>query len=112
MQKIIISAILFFFTLTQFTFASDVATIDTGDTTWIILSTILVMIMTPGLAFFYSGMVRKKNVISTIVDSYMKLSIISIIWVLWGYTIAFGDSVAGLFGNSDYLFFNNYYYNK
>jgi len=65
------------------------------------------MIMTPGLAFFYSGMVRKKNAVSTIMHSYMKLCVISIVWVLWGYSIAFGESFNGIFGGLNFLGFKN-----
>ncbi len=90
-----------------FTTPAFATEIDTGDTSWVIVSTILVMLMTPGLAFFYSGMVRNKNAISTILHSYMKLSVISIVWVLWGYSLAFGDSVAGFIGNFKYLGFDN-----
>ncbi len=91
----------------QNAFSSNVSNIDSGDTGWVMISAILVMIMAPGLAFFYSGMVRKKNVISTIMHSYMKLCVISIVWVIWGYSIAFGDSYYGLFGDFSFLGFKN-----
>jgi len=81
--------------------------INSGDTGWVMISTILVMIMAPGLAFFYSGMVNKKNVISTILHSYMKLCVISVVWILWGYTIAFGNSFNGLFGGFNFFGFRN-----
>lgn len=72
------------------------ATINSGDTAWLLVSTALVMLMTPGLAFFYGGMVRSKNVLGTIMHSFMILCMISIVWILWGYSLAFGPSI-GLF---------------
>jgi Amt family ammonium transporter len=79
------------------------STIDTGDTAWLLISTALVMLMTPGLAFFYGGMVRKKNVLGTIMHSFFILCTISIVWVLWGYSIAFGPDVRGVIGNLDWI---------
>ena len=70
--------------------------IDTGDTAWVLISTALVMLMTPGLALFYGGLVRRKNVLSTIMHSFFMLALISVIWVLWGYTLAFGPDAGGL----------------
>lgn len=84
-------------------FASDGAQFDSGDTAWLMISTSLVMLMTPGLALFYAGMVRKKNVLGTIMHSFMTLSLISIVWVLWGYTLAFGPDVLGLVGGLKWL---------
>jgi Amt family ammonium transporter len=66
--------------------------IDTGDTSWLIMATALVMLMTPALGFFYGGLVRKKNVLSTIMHSFFSLGIVSVVWVLWGYSLAFGPS--------------------
>ncbi len=77
--------------------------IDKGDTAWLLISTALVMLMTPGLALFYSGMVRKKNVLGTIMQSFFILCLISIQWVLWGYTISFGSDIGGLIGNLNFL---------
>ena len=70
--------------------------IDTGDTAWVLISTALVMLMTPGLALFYGGLVRRKNVLSTIMHSFFMLALVSVIWVLWGYTLAFGPDAGGL----------------
>jgi Amt family ammonium transporter len=85
-------------------FAEDAASaIDTGDTAFIFISTVLVFIMTPGLAFFYGGMVRKKNVLNTMMNSFTIIAIVSIQWVLIGYTIAFGPDVSHLFGNFDWI---------
>ena len=70
--------------------------IDTGDTAWVLISTALVMLMTPGLALFYGGLVRRKNVLGTIMHSFFMLALVSVIWVLWGYTLAFGPDAGGL----------------
>ncbi len=77
--------------------------IDSGDTAWMLVSTALVMLMTPGLAFFYGGMVRKKNVLGTIMQSFVLLCIVSVIWVLWGYTLAFGPDKWGIIGGFDWI---------
>ena len=63
---------------------------DTGDTAWVLMSTALVMLMTPALGFFYGGLVQRKNVLSTIMHSFFILALISVQWVLWGYSLAFG----------------------
>src|SRR3989337_1929840 len=73
--------------------------IDTGDTAWVLVSTALVMLMTPGLALFYGGMVRRKNVLGTIMQSFIILALISVQWVLWGYTLAFGPDKGGIIGS-------------
>jgi Amt family ammonium transporter len=79
-------------------------TIDTGDTAWVLISTALVMLMTPGLALFYGGLVRRKNVLSTIMHSFFILGVVSVTWVLWGYSLAFGpDSGIGIIGRLDWL---------
>ncbi len=72
---------------------------NSGDTAWLLISTALVILMTPGLAFFYGGMVRKKNLLSTIMMSFAILCMISVLWVIYGYTLAFGPDVKGLTGN-------------
>jgi Amt family ammonium transporter len=79
---------------------------DSGDTTFILICSALVMFMTPGLALFYGGMVRAKNILGTLMQSFFALGIVSILWVLVGYTIAFGPDVGGLFGNLDFLGFS------
>lgn len=70
--------------------------IDTGDTAWLLVSTALVLLMTPGLAFFYGGMVRKKNVISTMLQSFICMGLITVLWVVFGFSLAFGEDVGGL----------------
>ncbi|HJS20455.1 MAG TPA: ammonia channel protein, partial [Anaerolineales bacterium] len=77
--------------------------INAGDTAWILIATALVMVMTPALAFFYGGMVRKKNLLSTINLSFITIALISLQWVIIGYTLAFGTSVGGLFGGLEYF---------
>ncbi len=73
--------------------------IDTGDTTWLLISASLVMLMTPGLALFYGGMVRRKNVLGTIMHSFIALAVITIQWILIGYTLSFGPDVNGIIGS-------------
>ncbi len=68
--------------------------IDTGDTAWLIVATALVLFMTPGLAFFYGGLVRGRNAVSTIMFSFMTMAVVSVVWVLWGYSLAFGEGNA------------------
>ena len=78
---------------------------DTGDTAFVLVSSSLVMFMTPGLALFYGGMVRTKNVLGTLMQSMFALGLVSILWVLIGYTLAFGPDVGGLIGGLDFLGF-------
>lgn len=82
--------------------AADAA-IDTGDTAWIMAASALVMLMTPGLAFFYGGMARRKNVLNTIMISFIVLGLVSVQWVLWGYSLAFGPDVANIVGDLSFL---------
>jgi len=76
--------------------------IDTGDTAWLLVSSALVLLMTPALALFYGGMVRKKNVLSTLMHSMAAIPLLSVKWALYGYSIAFGASHWGLFGGLDH----------
>ena len=78
--------------------------INSGDTAFMLVSAALVMFMTPGLALFYGGMVRSKNVLSTIVQSFICLGVVSIIWVFYGYSLAFGPDVKSFIGNLDWAF--------
>ncbi len=73
--------------------------LDSGDTGWMIVASAMVLLMTPGLAYFYGGMVNSKNVISTMLQSFIAMGVISIVWVVVGYSLAFGESVGGIFGN-------------
>lgn len=81
--------------------------VDTGDTAWLLASAALVLLMTPGLAFFYGGMVKKKNVISTMLQSFICMAIVSIIWLFFGFSLAFGDDIGGIIGNPATFFLMN-----
>jgi Amt family ammonium transporter len=82
---------------------NDLATsngkVDLGNVAWMLTATGLVMLMTPGLSFFYGGMVRGKNVISTMLQSFIALAVISLIWVTFGFSLAFGNSIGGVIGD-------------
>jgi len=77
--------------------------INSGDTAWILVSTALVVMMTPALAFFYGGMIRRKNILSTLNMSVIMMGVISLQWVLFGYSLAFGDSIGGFVGGLNFL---------
>lgn len=77
---------------------------NTGDTAFMLIATALVMFMTPGLALFYGGLVRSKNVLATIMQSFICLGLISVVWVFFGYSLAFGPDVGGFIGNLDFAF--------
>jgi Amt family ammonium transporter len=77
--------------------------VDSGDTAWILASAALVMFMTPGLGFFYGGLVRAKNVVGTIMQSFIALALVTVLWVLIGYTLAFGPDKGGLIGGLDFI---------
>jgi len=79
--------------------------VDSGDTAFVLVAAGLVMFMTPGLALFYGGMVRAKNVLGTVMQSMFALGLVSVLWVLIGYTLAFGPDKGGLIGGLDYLGF-------
>ena len=88
--------------------------IDSGSVAWMIVATALVLFMTPGLAFFYGGLVRGKNVISTIMYSFISMGVVSIVWLLWGYSLAFGTAadeaatgINNLIGNFDFIGFRD-----
>src|SRR4030081_1223957 len=81
--------------------------INTGDTAWLLTSAALVMLMTPALGFFYGGLVRRKNVLSTLMHSWFILALISVQWVLWGYSLAFGpDTGLGIIGGLQWIGLN------
>jgi len=73
--------------------------VDTGDTAWILVSSALVMLMTPGLAMFYGGMVRSKNVLGTIMHSFIAVALVSLQWILFGYSLSFGPDIRGIIGS-------------
>src|SRR2546430_17555506 len=72
--------------------------VNSGDVAWMLTATGLVLLMTPGLSFFYGGMVRTKNVVSTMLQSFVTMGVISILWIVVGFSLAFGDSIHGLMG--------------
>ena len=86
---------------------------DSGDTAWMLMSTALVMIMLPGLALFYGGLVHRKNVLSTVMHSFFGLALVTVVWVIVGFTLAFGPDVplpiigSGFIGGLDFAMFNN-----
>jgi Amt family ammonium transporter len=79
---------------------------NTGDTAFMLVATAMVMVMTPGLALFYGGLVRSKNVLSTIMQSLICLGVVSILWVLYGYSLAFGPDIGGVIGGLQYIGLN------
>jgi Amt family ammonium transporter len=81
--------------------------INTGDTAWILISSALVLLMTPGLALFYGGMSRRKNLLSTIMMSFAIMGLVGIIWALWGYSFSFGADKGGFIGGLNFLGFLN-----
>jgi Amt family ammonium transporter len=78
-------------------------TINPADTAWVLLSAAMVLLMTPGLAFFYGGLVRRKNFLSTIMMSFACLALIGVLWVVYGYSLSFGSDKAGLIGGLDFF---------
>ncbi|GAB5400765.1 MAG: ammonium transporter [Aureisphaera sp.] len=90
---------------TEYQFIENSTEIDKGDTAWMLVASAFVLLMTPGLAFFYGGMVSKKSVISTMLQSFVALGVISVLWVVVGFSLAFGDSIYGIIGDPR-TFFN------
>jgi Amt family ammonium transporter len=78
--------------------------ISAADTAWMLTATGLVLLMTPGLAFFYGGMVNKKNVLSTMLQAFIAMAVIVIVWIVVGFSLAFGESVGGVVGNPSTFF--------
>ncbi len=97
-----ILALMIFFTTSAF--AQDLPPkIDTGDTAWVLASAALVLLMTPGLALFYAGMVRKKNAVAMTIQCFAIICLISVQWVLFGYSLAFGPDMGGLIGGLEWM---------
>lgn len=95
-------------TLASSDYPELITSIDKADTAWMLVSSAFVLLMTPGLSFFYGGMINKKNVISTMLQSFVALGVISVLWVLIGFSLAFGESIGGVIGNPlTYFNFNN-----
>ncbi len=78
--------------------------INSGDVAWMLAATALVLLMTPGLAFFYGGMIDTKNIISTMLQSFMAMGVISVLWIVVGFSLAFGDSIGGIIGDPTTFF--------
>jgi ammonium transporter, Amt family len=87
--------------------ASQKSTIDTGDTAWVLISAALVMLMTPGLAFFYGGLVRRKNMLSVLMQCFMALCLISIQWIVCRYSLSFGPDKSSIIGGLEWTFLKN-----
>ncbi len=98
--------ILLFLALLIGTASADTGQINAADNAWVLISAALVLIMIPGVGLFYGGMVRKKNAISTIIFSFAIMGIISLQWILYGYTLAFGKDIGGIIGGLDFLGLN------
>lgn len=82
--------------------------INSGDVAWMLCATALVLLMTPGLAYFYGGMIDTKNIISTMLQSFMAMGVISVLWIVVGFSLAFGDSIGGFIGNpASFFMFQN-----
>jgi Amt family ammonium transporter len=77
--------------------------VNTGDTAWLLMSAALVMLMTPGLALFYGGMVRRKNILSTLMMSFVFLGLVGLLWVIYGYSLSFGNDHGGIIGGFNFL---------
>ncbi len=105
---VILSIIILICTFAATNYQELISSIDSGDTAWMLVSSAFVLLMTPGLSFFYGGMINKKNVISTMLQSFIALGVISVLWVFIGFSLSFGDSIGGIIGNPlTYFAFNN-----
>src|SRR5688500_6093393 len=81
---------------------------NSGDVAWMLTASALVLLMTPGLAYFYGGMIDTKNIISTMLQSFVAMGVISVVWIVVGFSIAFGEDIGGFMGNpSTYFMFQN-----
>jgi Amt family ammonium transporter len=108
---------LFKLVMSSLAFASlafaDTPKLDSGNTSWMMMATALVMIMTPaGLALFYAGMTRAKNVLNTVMMVFSAYALATIVWVFWGYSLAFGNDVLGVIGNLKHMFLNGISYSN
>ncbi|KJR41209.1 ammonia channel protein [Candidatus Magnetoovum chiemensis] len=106
-MKVFLFSVIFLFLFTTALYASDANGIDTGDTAWVLASAALVLLMTPGLAMFYGGMVRRKNVLATIMHSFFAIALVTIQWILVGYSLSFGPDVGGIIGSLDWIGLKN-----
>ena len=94
--------------LPQVGYSAQPVPTDTGTTAWMLTSTALVLLMVPGLAMFYGGLVRTKNVLGTMMHSFVAMALIGVLWAVCGYSLAFGKNILGGFAgwNNDYFFLN------
>ena len=83
--------------------AASLTSIDSGDTAWVLMSAAMVLLMIPGLAFFYGGLVRKRNILSILMQCFMLMGVITIQWVVIGYTLSFGTDIGGVIGGLDFF---------
>lgn len=105
-MKNFITVLFLFVTMLLFplnVYAQTTGKIDTGDTAFVLLSAALVMLMTPGLAMFYGGMVRRKNVLGTIMQSFIAIALVSVQWIFFGYSLSFGPDIHGIIGSLDWI---------
>jgi Amt family ammonium transporter len=101
--RILSAALLALFSFSGAAYAEGGAEVSAGDTAWMLASSALVLLMTPGLALFYGGMVRRKNVLGTLMHSFIAIAVVSVQWVLFGYSLSFGPDINGLIGGLDWL---------
>ena len=105
---IVLAIIVFISAFTANNYQELVSKINGADTAWMLVASAFVLLMTPGLSFFYGGMSDKKNIISTMLQSFVALGVISVLWVIIGFSLAFGDSIYGIIGNPfTYINFKN-----
>ncbi len=105
---LLIVTIMAFFITPEKDFVPEAGVYNSSDIAWVLVSTALVYLMTPGLAFFYGGMVHRKNVISTMIKSVVAAGVIGVLWVAFGFSLAFGESINGVIGNpTTFAFFSN-----
>jgi Amt family ammonium transporter len=88
-------------------FIRRIVPVDASDTTWIIVATGLVMMMTPALGFFESGLLRSKNSLSVIMQTFTGLGVLSALWFILGFSMVYGTTLSGIIGATDFIFFNN-----
>lgn len=105
--SVTIGAVMLLLGLTSVAAFADSGTISAGDTAWVLACSALVMIMTPGLGLFYAGMVRRKNVLGTILQSFIMVGLIGLLWVAYGYSLSFGPDRHGIIGSLDWAFLKN-----
>ncbi len=98
---------LFILPLAAFAQDTDASSINRSDSAWLIVATSLVLLMTPALAIFYGGLVKRKNVLNTMILSFICMGVVSLTWVLIGFSLSFGESTNGLIGNFNYLLGQN-----